>query len=459
MMPPFLSRRPRARLLRVGGRAVDPLRGGFGATVTEPFEPTSPGPRSVFLSAAAWIGNVYLVAFALDAVLSIPDLVAGDPELHAMASTNPRMYAARVALALAVVMASVLMPFLLLFVPQLPKPPFVAPVAFVLAGFGRFLTTVPVEVFSVVQPVVAALSFVLVRRATGAWLLSPTRLPRRRHLLARAAFATVVTVVALPLTVAAVLLLIVLNGLERQTADYLDVTLAGIDLRETVMTKDGHTVVLKGMLHFGEEDFYRTLFDGLPPGSVVLAEGVTDREKRLTAFPSLSNLAKALGLARQPSPKAMLPPSAAVPDRAPEVGGPAGGSDGAPEIVNADVDATAFSEPTLALLRDIASLYDSQSMMDILRRLLAHGRPTADVVVAKHELVDMRNAKLLATFDEREASRGTIVIPWGAMHMAGIETGLEARGYHVATQRKRPVVRFGKLLSWLIAPWSAAQNR
>jgi hypothetical protein len=412
--------------------------------------------RSIILRLTAALANAYLIAFALDAVLSISDIVAGDPELHGMASAHPAMYAARVALALAIVVVSMLMPFLLLFVPQLPKLPFPAPIVFTLvASFGRFLTGLSVEWFAVAQPLVAASSFVLVKLTTGAWLLSSARLPRKRHLVVRTVFATLVTIVALPLTVTALVVLILLGTLERQSGGYLDVTVSGIDLHETVLTKDGRTVVLKAMLHFGEGDFYRTLFDGIPAGSLVLAEGITDRQKRLLAFPSASKIANVLGLAPQPDPKAMLPPpddaARGNPDESPR---PATSGD-PPDVVNADVDAAEFSNATLAVLRDVAGIYDSDSIADAVRRVVSRDHAREEFAVMKRELVDMRNAKLLATFDAKAAQHTTIVIPWGAMHMPGLEAGLAERGYHVDVRRTRPVVRFARLVGWLAGLRSA----
>jgi hypothetical protein len=418
-----------------------------------PASPSDPrgSRRSVVLQLMAGLGNAYLVLFAVDAVLSIPDLLAGDPELHAMASAHPAMYSARLTLGLVILLASVLLPFVLLFVPQLPRLPFVAPVAFSLvAGFGRFLTSLTVESLAIIQPFLAAASFLLVELSTGAWWLRSARLPHRRHLVLRTAVATLVTIVALPLAAAALLVLLLLSTLEHQSAGYLDVTVAGIDARETVLTKDGHTVVLKPMLHFGEDDFYRTLFDGIPPGSLVLAEGITDREKRLLTFPSASKIARVLGLANQPDPRAMLP-AAVASDRPRAVERTSHSPDATspPDIVNADVDTAEFSEATLGVQRDVARIYDSDSIADALRRLLARNRPREELALLKRELVDMRNAKVLARLDDEAPTHATIVLPWGAMHMPGLEAGLTERGYRIDAQRRRPVLRFDRLVGWL----------
>jgi hypothetical protein len=391
-------------------------------------------PRSLFLRFATWLANGYLVAFAGDALLSV-----ADDGLRAMAMGGPALSSMREAVAFAVVLASVLMPFLLLFVPQLPKRLFLAPIAFALCfSFGTFGLPVPGEWLSAVQLVIAAATFGLIRAATGHWLLAAEMLRRKRHLVARTVFAMLVTIVALPLVVAGIAVVLLGSVLERQTAGYLDVTPTGVDVRERVLTKDGRTVVLKAMAHYGEDDFYRTLFDGLPPKSLVLAEGLTDREKRLRGFPSAAGIANMLGLTQQPGMGSIRDRK----DQAPSTGARVGPAN-PPDIVRADVDAAEFSDDTLGLLQDLAELY-AGNVAEGIRKVVARTR--ADPGVFTRELIDKRNAHVLAIFDEKAGDYTTIVIPWGALHMPGLEAGLEQRGYRVESERTRPVVRFGTIV-------------
>jgi hypothetical protein len=70
--------------------------------------------------------------------------------------------------------------------------------------------------------------------------------------------------------------------------------------------------------------------------------------------------------------------------------------------------------------------------------------------VFTRELIDKRNAHVLAIFDEKAGDYTTIVIPWGALHMPGLEAGLKERGYRVESERTRPVVRFGTIVGSLV---------
>ena len=393
-------------------------------------------PRSLFLRFATWLANAYLIAFAADAVLSVVD-----DGLRALGLGSVALLSARNFVAFAVVTGSVLVPFLLLFVPQLPKLLFVVPVVFALVcTFGASALPLPVAWLSVVQLVIATATFGLIHARSGGWMLSADTLPRKRHLVARTVLATAVTVVTLPLVAATIVLLLLASVLERETAGYLDATPTGIEVRERVLTKDGRTVVLKAMAHYGEDDFYRTLFDGLPPKSVVLAEGISDREKRLTGFPSATGMAKAIGLTQQPG-------MGAIRDHAAAPGESHGASGGSPDIVRADVDTTEFSDDTLGLLHDLGDLY-AGDIAEGIRKVIARTR--ADPAIFKRELIDKRNAHVLAIFDERAGDYTTIVIPWGALHMPGLEAGLRERGYRIESERMRPVVRFGTILGSLV---------
>jgi hypothetical protein len=392
-------------------------------------------PRSLFLRFATWLANAYLIAFACDAVVSVVD-----DGLRALGFGSLALLATRNFVAFAVLLASLLVPFLLLFVPQIPKRLFIVPVLFALAcSFAGSALPIPIAWLSVVQLVIAAATFGLIHARSGGRLLSADTLPRKRWLVARTVFATIVTLVTVPLVAAAVALLVLVSALEREAGGYLDVTPTGVEVRERTLTKDGRTVVLKAMAHYGEDDFYRTLFDGLPPKSAVLAEGISDREKRLTGFPSATNMAKAIGLTQQPGMGAIRDRGAA--------GDGHGATGGTPDIVRADVDTVEFSDDTLGLLHDLGELYGGH-VLEGIRKVIARTR--ADPLVFKRELVDKRNAHVLAIFDEKAGDYTTIVIPWGALHMPGLEAGLRERGYTVQSERMRPVVRFETILGSLV---------
>ena len=415
-----------------------------------------PGRRSLVLRLAVWFANLYLVAFAIDAVWSLVDVALDLPDLRTLQSTHPTLGAALAALATLLIACSLLMPYVLLFVPHLPKLPFLPPMVFILAILllAGFWERDRIESFhdqlNIAEFLLVGTSLALLRMRTGGWLLSAATLPRKRHLVARTVLATIVAVAATATIAPAIVAVALASGLERQTGGWVDFTASTVELRERVLEKDGRTVVLTGVVHLGEKDFYRTLYDDVPPRSVILAEGITDREKRSLGFPSAMKIANALGLTGQPDPGTLpreldarrAEEAAARPDAPPPP---------RPDVVLADVDMADFSPVTLDIFRGLAEAYDGGSIVDTIRRAIASTRAhsSEDLATFSNDVIDKRNQKLLATFDAKAARYDTIVIPWGVMHMKGIQAGLEERGYQVQTTRQRTAIRFRTILAWL----------
>lgn len=428
-------------------------------SAAEAIEPDSLPRRSVVLRLATWLANLYVILLAGDALLEAGVLVTIG---RVSPSTYPGLRSVRDALAGAIVLETFLaIPFLLLFVPHLPKLPFLPMIAFTTAGFvtvldrtvfgGEFAARLGVPATSVNRaldyafPCVAAASILLLRARTGGWLLSASRLPRKRYLVVRTVFASAVTLGVVLLTAFALMVVGLLRAIEHQASGYLKFTGSGVVVRESVLTKDGRTVMLLPMVHFGEDDFYRTIYGEIPAGSLVLAEGITDREQRLPGFHPTLKIARALGLVMQPAPAVAVRMGAG---HAVEAGAGGTGAGVRPDVVLADVDMASFSDRTIAMLRAVADLYDSASVGEAIRRLSACGHAGSFASV-RGDLIDKRNANLLRAFDERAGSYSTIVIPWGAWHMPGLETGLRERGYRVDAQREHTVMRFQTMVPWL----------
>src|SRR5262245_46737673 len=113
--------------------------------------------RSLVLRSMAWFGNAYLIAFAADGLRSVAELAVLGPQRHDP-TLHPASYPGHV-LGLSVFLASALLPFLLLFVPQLPRLPFVPPLGYVAIGtvLTLLLGASPdlVAWLSITQPLVA----------------------------------------------------------------------------------------------------------------------------------------------------------------------------------------------------------------------------------------------------------------------------------------------------------------
>lgn len=409
------------------------------------------GRRSQFLAIATLLANSYLFAFGLDGGLStLDEALKGLWQIGALSPI-------REAVAIVVLVAAVPMVLLLVFVPHLPKRIFLPPVILVLwAGLGAppftFGQGAPLVSFlvSTGQLALFLLAVSLVKRRTGRWRLRVSDLPVKTHLLRRTLLAMAATIaivlVALPLLGAVLLAATV----ERQTEGYIRFTARGIEAGETVLEKDGRTVRLIGMIHIGERAFYENLFADIPPGALVLVEGVSDRQGRLKGEFSYRRLARALGLEEQVEVQSAWMSGGAAGQAGATAradAAPVPSREQRPVIMRGDVDVSDLSDPTIRFLREVGEIYGSHSLWEAFRRLEATGErfTEKDLSTVYADLIDRRNAALIAVFDREAPGHDMIVIPWGAEHMPGIEKALRERGYEVRSRRTLDAVRYASL--------------
>jgi hypothetical protein len=433
-------------------------------------EEAIPEPRSSFLVFMTVLANVFLFAFALDASLSVAD------DLLLLLAQDSTLSAARNTIAGYVLIASVLMLLILLFVPHLPRRVFLVPALFTIwASIGAPPLSMSHNketslVLALIQLALAIFAFIIVRRRMdGELWLSTDRLPHKRFLILRsiaAVFSLLIFgfIALLGLNVVGIAL-----ELEKQSGGYVDFTWTGVDLQEKIMKKDDKTVHLVGMMHIGEPEAYIAIFSGFPKDSLVLAEGVTDRESKLGEEFSYSGAAEAIGLAQQPMLETALGVEGDYGDEdeteSAEDGAKNDASDPAkqtppkprthPDIVYRDVDVSEFNDVTIQVLKIIAKLYASESPNEAMKQfgeLMEFGEDQMATVM--DDIVTKRNARVLSEFDKRIGGYRTVVLPWGAMHMPGIEEELQKRGFTVTSERRIPIVRYNAIMK----RWAATEG-
>ncbi len=422
------------------------------------------GRRSAFLAFMAVIANLYLLGFAADAALSVAD------ELFPAAGGSEALSRARFALAVLVLSASFPMLVIILFVPHLPKLVFLPLLAFVIwAGFGAPPADFgddgnPALAIAAAQLFLAVAAFLVNRVRTGKALLAADRLPRLGHLGLRTALALVILLALFPITVAGLAVAGTALYLESQTKGFVDFTDSEIRLTERIYQKGNRRVVLIGMMHFGESGFYDSLFGEFPADALVLAEGVSDRDNRLSNNLSYQRLARVLGLEQQP----VLVPTLGTDDlemdfdalNDEEDAARGGGAVDAPkdiriaklrpDVVYADADLADFSNTTIEFLNETAALYGSRSGREVLERLTKLSEFSEDEINTVYDdIIYKRNAGLLAEIDNNLKVYDTIIIPWGALHMPDLETNLIDREFVQASERSIPLIRYETILDSL----------
>jgi len=416
------------------------------------------GRRSRVLLVFAGLANLYLIAFAADAVFSVIDELLG-------ANAPAALTLIRNMVANGVVLASLAMIFVLLFVPQLPRIPFFPPIVFALwaafgappltaYGFGDRLALS----LSLAQLGFAVLAFMLVREQMGRFFLVVTRLPRKRHMVLRTLAAVLTTIIVVPLALSMFVVAANAHALQAMTNNYIQFTLSDIRAKETHLTKDGRTVDLVAVMHIGEPDFYATRLPKGQAKTLVLAEGVSDHKDKLSGRFSYNRLAQVLGLEAQPqiedwsraetaakaTAKAPSQKKMDKADKAPP-------AETLPDIIHADLDVSDFHDVTVSFLNYIGALYDSGSLPEAISQIMTlNKRYTAEEFqTIMGDVLTRRNEAVLTAFDKLAPNYEVVVIPWGGMHMPGLEAALVARGYQVVSEETTSVIRYGTLVRQL----------
>jgi hypothetical protein len=389
-----------------------------GSQRYRPRRPERSGSADVALRSSA---NGFLVAFALDAifVLACSLLVdAGSPGASWLASS-------RVVFTGVLTVASLPLFVLMGINPALRWRIFLPPCLF-LSWVSLAAMPLPVwfdapeamRVAGAIEAVPAALAFAFARQANGGvgWLLSDDAL-QGGGFSGRTAvrFTALNLLVILPASLL-YLALAAASGVGHLSGGFVEIRLDGIHLLHREYQRGDQVIHLVSMMHIGDAAFYQDLLDSLPrEGSITLAEGVSDETGRLSKGFSYGNVAAGLGLTEQPD--------FATGDR---------------QVRYADVDVSSFSPDTLRFLSGVGRVFGAPNLSEALIAYVELS--DMDSAMAKrtltslrHDLIEQRNEHLLSELEQALADYDVIVVPWGALHLSGIETGVRALGF---TQRR-----------------------
>ena len=394
--------------------------------------------------------NLFWLAFLFDGTLSLIDEAS-----LSWAGFSP-LAAARGAVALAVLAATLPMVAVLAITPRAPKRLLLALILFTWwAGPARAFPldrwAVPHLALGIAAAQVTlavALWYAFCLRQGRSWrqLFVPHEGPdfSWKHLC----FAAPAMAIVLSLLVASVLL-----GLSAQieslTSGYVRVRPDGVYLVERKFESGGREVRLAAMIHVADRQFYESFLSGVAPEipSVVLVEGVTDR-KHLLGGKSLSydRLAKLLNLTPQ-SNSAFSQLILAGLDRSER--GEAGQDHGrlAPGIDfrHADVDLETFHPQTIALLLAVIRLFQSTSLPELVSRLADPSSPLRDdsaQALAIEDILVERNRRLVAEIESSLKDYRRVIVPWGAMHLPEIESWLRFHSFKKSGEIERRALGF-----------------
>jgi hypothetical protein len=194
---------------------------------------------------------------------------------------------------------------------------------------------------------------------------------------------------------------------------------------------DGKEIDLVPMIHIGEGGFYARVAASFPPDTVVLTEGVTD-QARLAPRLDYTPVAKAMGLSSQMEEFQTLQKQSRA------------------EIRPADVDYADFSPATremIGLVSRFAEHPDAAHYIAFVQEW--RRREDADPGMQDRffqEILLSRNAHVLKETETALKTTGRVVLPWGALHMPGLEKGILKMGFRPSETHSLDAIRYGTVL-------------
>lgn len=232
--------------------------------------------------------------------------------------------------------------------------------------------------------------------------------------------------------------------LEQQTAGFLRLSPVGIYMSERSYHLDQKVVRLTGMMHIGKEDYFAKLAESMAgQGTIILLEGVTDRDRLLENQFDYSKLAGVIGLSSQD--KMRIDGNLVDLDHLDERRAGAG-EQGKPDVARADIDLNQFDPKTIEFLNQLGrTLFGGKPLVDGLAEynvwVKEHMTPEW-IAMVMADIIDKRNAVVIDSMVRSLKHYDTIVIPWGAMHMPAIEAAVLEQGFAPDAERERLSVDF-----------------
>ncbi len=387
----------------------------------------------------ARVGNTFLIAFALDAAVSVADELLKREGIVALGPV-------RNAAALWVLMVAAPTYLLMAMTPRLPLRIFLPPIGLLLwlslggAPMQLFATGDALSLYlSAIQLAASGLAFWLTRlhSAGAGWLLSERDSSLRGYAPLRFALVGGSTLASVPLLLVAYLAVAASSWAHVTTAGFLDLDLQGITLEERRFEKDGRELVLVGMMHIGESEAYDALYESFATEStVVLEEGVTDDAGLLDLPLSYRQLAGSLGLSQQRSVSEYF-------------GGADVPRDSAwPHFRHADLDMSDFSPQTIAFLAQMAEVFQASSPWTAVQLSREISSDAATVSTVLHDIIERRNQRLLEEIVGALPDYDRIIVPWGALHLPFIEAQMIDRGFELTHSEERRLVHWATLGLW-----------
>ena len=302
---------------------------------------------------------------------------------------------------------------------------------------------------------------ILLRGLSGQVLLSAEQLRGPVFSWRNTLGFTAANILLLPLVLVFSGLAIADRYIGEHTAGFLRISPVGVYLVERSYHRDQKTIRLAGMMHIGKEDYYRDLIGSMAQGgTIILTEGVTDRDHLLKNPFNYSKLARVIGLTSQ---QTMSFDGRLVDLDNLDKMRPQTDLTGRPDIAPADIDLNRFDPDTIEFLNVLGNtLFSGKPLEEALAEYNAWvqanmtGKRVAKVMA---DILDKRNAVVIDRMLRSLRFYDTIIIPWGAMHMPAIENAVISQGFRFGMEKERLGLDFRTIpYADLWQKWSSARS-
>lgn len=392
------------------------------------------------------IANIFLILFLNDAVIGITALLfAAQPGLGWL--TDLHDFAGRMT-----VFFGFAVYFGFAFNRHLPKRVLIPPLVFLC---WKLIAFWPLPKAFAVEPV----HYMLIAQLVLGLLVLQLNLKQNRkgRLLVREQFSgpafsgrrfvlfSLLAVPLLPLLLLLICFATVSGLIDEQTAGFMRLRPDGIYMVEKVYHRGAKEIRLSSMIHVGQQSYFDSLNQELRgKRAVLLLEGVSDRSGQLKGDFSYRKMADLLGLATQ---ERMLIEGRRI--DAASLDDLADKKAGETDLLPADIDLAEFDRRTIRLLNALAHyVLEADSLAAGFREFNQWTRENTNAKtnqVVINDLVTKRNRKVLSYLPKALQKYDTVVIPWGALHMPGIEQAVEGMGFRLQRQQERMSIDFLQL--------------
>ncbi|PLX97939.1 MAG: hypothetical protein C0622_12115 [Desulfuromonas sp.] len=230
------------------------------------------------------------------------------------------------------------------------------------------------------------------------------------------------------------------NLITEGSAGFVKLKPNGLYMNERIYRQGGKEIQLAGTIHLARPEYYEALNAGIPKqGTLILMEGVSDNNGLMKENFSYGRIADLMGLSQQQDGlfSGRLVTEAELAKTTPATG---------VDLLPADIDLSAFEPLTIevlnAMAREVLNAEAPLAGYAEFSRWAEQNLPADFDKRLMTDLLDKRNRHVVTFLPQALKRYDTLVIPWGALHMRGIEQEVLAQGFTLEESRELLAIDF-----------------